>query len=162
MYVTMKSCLFEKKEAILFSQTREISNVFWMISWTDSNLLLTQLIFKCTKHRFLDVFFIITELAIKRTFKNSPTYFIIFALHFLLGTSWLYRRWFVSEIMKDYLSFYDWIPAFIASSRKHARKWHWSSLKTLISKWHMNLKGIHVSGAEDGPISKSWIKAKLS
>ena len=61
---------FGKVKSILVSLKRKMSRVFWIISWTDSNLLLIELIFTCPKSKFLrclDFVFFTNE---KRRFSN--------------------------------------------------------------------------------------------
>ena len=50
------NCWLGNEESILVSLKRKMSKVFWIISWTDSNLFLIELKFKCSKNKFLGCF----------------------------------------------------------------------------------------------------------
>ena len=52
-YSGIRNYWFGKEESILVSLKKKMSKVFWIISWTDSNLFLIELIFTCPKDKFL-------------------------------------------------------------------------------------------------------------
>ena len=61
---------FGKEESILVSLKRKMSKVFWIISWTDSNLFLIELIFTCPKSKFLGCLDFVFFTKEKRRFSN--------------------------------------------------------------------------------------------